>query len=273
MLFDDSTGEKICSKCGYVVEQSVLVPHNGTDSTPKASSAMSDSGSSTIIDPQNKDALGRAIPPSMKGTIKRLKKLDSRTKTQSPVEKNLKQAEIEIGKLKDKLILSDPVIEKTKNIYKNIVERKLTRGYTIKGMIGACLYASCKDMGIPRTMDEISNIIDIKKNNISICYKLIVREFDLQIPVIDPIKHVSRIASILGLSEKTKRKAISIRDEAPKAGINVGQEPIGIIAGALYLAGIRIGELKSQKEIADASGVTEVTIRKRCKEIIKIIDW
>lgn len=275
ILFDDSTGEKFCSYCGYVISEDVgqkSFSDNLPNNSPKTSSPISDIGSATI-NPKDKDAFGKSVSKSMGGSIKRISKLDSRAKTHSSTEKNFKQADIEINKLKDKLSLSDPIIEKTKRIYKKAIDRKLTKGYSIKGLVGACLYASCKNSEIPRTMNEICNTINIKKNDVSRCYKLIVREFDLQIPVTDPIKHISKIASAVEVSEKTKRKAISILKEAMKAGVNVGKEPIGIIAGVLYLAGISTDELKTQKEIAIASGITEVTIRKRCEDIIKIIDW
>lgn len=271
ILSDDSTGEKICSKCGYVVsEKSELSSLSIHDKPSKASSTMSNFGLSTIINPQNKDALGKPISQSIKDSIKRLEELDTKTKTHSSVEKNLKLAEIEIGKLKDKLVLSDSVIEKTKSIYKKAVERKLTKGYSIKGMVGACLYASCKELEIPRTLKGISDSIGIKKNDVSRCYKLIFRELEMKIIILDPKIHVPRIASVVGTSEKSKRKAISILEQAKKEGIDMGKDPMGMIAGALYLACIRINEGKTQKEIANASKVTEKIIRTRCKELSKI---
>ena len=272
ILFDESNNEKFCSYCGYVISENAE-QETFSEELSNKSSITSDIGSATI-NPKDKDAFGKPVSESMAGSIKRTSKLDSRAKTHSSTEKNLKQAQSEIDKLKDKLVLSDAVIQKAKSIYKKAIKKKLTTGYSIEGMVGACIYASCKDMEIPRTMKDVSDSIGGKKNNVSRCYKVIVKELDLRTPVTDPIQHVSRIASKLEFTEKTKRKAISILKEAKKSGINVGKEPMGIIAGVLYLAGLRVEEEpKSQKEIAEASGVTEVTIRKRCKDIVEIIDW
>lgn len=270
IILDDSAGEIFCNSCGYVVSEDIRQELDDLPNSP--SSVVSDIGSATI-NPKDKDAHGKNISKLWVDSIKRTSKLDSRAKTHSSTEKNLKQARIEIDKLKDKLALSDAIIEKTEGIYKKAIDRKLVRGYSIKGLICACLYVSCKNLEMPRTMKEICDTINIKEIEVSRCYKLIVREFNLQIPVIDPIKYIPKIASALGVSEKTKQRAISILSETNKAGTNVGKETIGIVAGALYLAGIYTKELKSQKEIAEASGVTEVIIRKRCKDIIKIIDW
>lgn len=272
ILLDDSTGEKICSYCGYVIPEDVE-QESFSDGLPNhssnVSSTISDIGSATI-NPKDKDAFGKSVSESMASSIKRTSKLDGKTKTNSSKEKNLKQAQIEINKLKDKLALSEAVIEKTKSIYKKAIERKLTRGYSIKGLVGACLYASCKNSEIPRTMKDISDVIDIKKNDISRCYKLIVKELELKITVLDPKIHVPRVASMVGISEKSKRKAISILEQAKKEGLDVGKEPMSMIAGALYLACIRINEGKTQKEIANASKVTEKVIRTRCKELSQI---
>jgi transcription initiation factor TFIIB len=86
------------------------------------------------------------------------------------------------------------------------------------------------------------------------------------------VKGVSRIASIAELSEKCKRKAIQILNQAKKCGIVAGKDPMGIAAAALYLACISIGETKSQKDISIASGVTEVTIRNRCSGLRKMLN-
>ncbi len=93
---------------------------------------------------------------------------------------------------------------------------------------------------------------------------MIHRELDLKIPVADPINNIPRIASVLELGEKIKRKAVGILRKAKDAGIVAGKDPTGLAAAALYLACITEGGNKTQKEVSVASGVTEVTIRNRC---------
>lgn len=280
LLNDDVTGERFCGKCGYVISEkaqeseqevgSFTQDEYGNKTKVPTSPTMHDIGSSTIINPINKDASGKLLSASMKNTIERLRTQDNSTQTHSSADKNFKQALKEMNKLKDKLALSEAVIENAIHLYQKAMEKKLARGYSINGLVGACLYASCKDTETPRTLEEIANSINMVEKEIRKCYKLIVRELELRIPVLDPKIHVHRIASMVGVSEKSKRKAITILEQAKKAGIGIGKEPMGVIAGALYLACIRTNEGKTQKEIANTSGVTEVTIRKRCKELSKI---
>jgi transcription initiation factor TFIIB len=91
-------------------------------------------------------------------------------------------------------------------------------------------------------------------------------------PVADPTKGISRIASTANLSEKTKRRAMEILNKAKKIGMVAGKDPMGIAAAALYLACISNGEIRSQKDISIAAGVTEVTIRNRCVGLKTLLD-
>jgi transcription initiation factor TFIIB len=58
-------------------------------------------------------------------------------------------------------------------------------------------------------------------------------------------------------------------NEARKKHISAGKDPMGFAAAALYIACKQNGEKKTQKEIADAAGVTEVTVRNRFKNLKK----
>ena len=282
MVTDQNTGELFCGKCGFVVNDKISDTGAewrsfANDETNRArvgagtSLTMHDMGLSTIIGTQNKDSTGKPLTSAMKSSIERLRTWDSRTQAHSSAERNLRQALNEMDKLKDKLALTDAVIEKAAYIYRKAMEKKLVRGRSIQGLVAACLYASCRNTETPRTLDDIAKGINIRRKDVARCYRLIYRELELKMPVVDPVKGVSRIASIAKLTEKSKRKAIVILERAKILGIVAGKDPMGIAAAALYLACISTGEVKSQKDISIASGVTEVTIRNRCAGLRKMI--
>ena len=91
-------------------------------------------------------------------------------------------------------------------------------------------------------------------------------------PVVDPVSCISRIASKINLTEKTRRVAVTILKNAQERKESAGKDPMGITAAALYLACIKTGESITQKNISDASGVTEVTVRNRCKSLRENVD-
>lgn len=283
MITDENTGELFCGSCGFVISEKLedtgaewrsFSRDEGDRSRVGAGTSltMHDMGLSTVIGPANKDSTGKPLSASMKSSIERLRTWDSRTQAHASSDRNLRQALNELDKLKDKLALTDAVIEKAAYIYRKAMEKKLVRGRSIHGLMAACLYAACRNTETPRTLDDIANGINIRRKDVARCYRLIFRELELKMPVADPIKGVSRIASTAGLSEKVKRKAVEILDMAKKIGMVAGKDPMGIAAAALYLACISSGEAKSQKEISVAAGVTEVTIRNRCaglREMLK----
>jgi transcription initiation factor TFIIB len=281
IVTDAETGEMICSRCAFVINERLV--DSGPewrsflgDKTNKARTGdgtfltIHDMGLATIINPTNKDSTGKPISHSMKSNIKRLRIWDSRTKSQESIDRNFQRAFTELGRMKDKLAVSDAVVEKAAYIYRKAMDKKLVRGRSISAMIVASLYAACRDSGTPRTLNDLSTVANIKRGDLTLCYRLLVRELDLKMPVVDSIQCVSRIASIAGLSEKTKRYAMKILKKAKQIEISSGKDPMGMAASALYISTVRMGEIHSQKEIAQAAGVTEVTLRNRCKDLKKL---
>ena len=277
MVTDSTTGEMFCGNCGFVLTERVeesgpewrsfsKEEHEDRSRTGTPTSlAMHDMGLATIIGPADKDASGKPLSASMKSTIERLRTWDSRSQVHEPVDRNFRQAFSELDRLKDKLALSDAVIEKTAYIYRKALDKGLVRGRSIPGLVAAALYAACRETETPRTLTDVANGINIKRKDVARCYRLLLRELDLKMPVVDPIKCVARIASKAGLSEKTKRKALIILKAAAELEISAGKDPMGLAAAALYLSCVMNGENKTQKDVAQAAGVTEVTIRNRYK--------
>ncbi len=277
LVTDNESGEMFCSKCGFVLSEklqesgpewrSFTQDEHGDRARAGAptSLTMHDMGLATIINPINKDASGKPLTASMKSTIERLRTWDSRSQVHEPIDRNFRQAFSELDRLKDKLALSNAVIEKTAYIYRKALDKSLVRGRSIPALIAASLYAACRNTETPRTLTDVANGINIKRKDVARCYRLLLRELDLKMPVVDPSKCVARIASISGLNEKTKRKALEFLDEATRIEVSAGKDPMGLAAAALYLACVMLGENKTQKDIAQAAGVTEVTIRNRYK--------
>jgi transcription initiation factor TFIIB len=277
MVVDTSGGELFCSSCGYVVKEKIeeIGPEWRAFSKEEkddrsrtgvpSSLAMHDMGLATVIGVEDRDASGKSLPASMKATIERLRTWDGRSQVHEPVDRNLRQAFSELDRLADKLNVSDAVIEKAAYVYRKALERGLVRGRSISALIAASLYAACRDTETPRTLKDVSAVSNVKKKDIARCYRLLLREMDLRMPVVDPTKCVSRIASKAGLTERTKRRALEILKKAEETRTSAGKDPMGLAAAALYVACVMENENKTQKDVAEAAGVTEVTIRNRYK--------
>ncbi|MCX8191766.1 MAG: transcription initiation factor IIB [Nitrososphaerales archaeon] len=277
MVVDTAGGELLCSNCGYVLKEKIeeVGPEWRAFSKEEkedrsrtgipSSLAMHDMGLATVIGPEDRDASGKSLSASMRTTIERLRTWDGRSQVHEPMDRNLRQAFSELDRLADKLNVSEAVIEKSAYIYRKALEKGLVRGRSISALIAASLYAACRDTETPRTLKDISTVSNVKKKDIARCYRLLIRELDMKMPVVNPIRCIARIASKAGLSEKTKRRALEILKKAMESRISAGKDPMGLAAAALYVACVLEGENKTQKDVAEAAGVTEVTIRNRYK--------
>lgn len=283
IITDTESGETICSKCGQVLLDKILETQPEPQNFPESygsnnrsrtgmstSLARHDMGLSTIIGRTDRDASGQKIDPLMRSTMERLKTWDMRTQTHTPTDRNLKQAFFQLGVLKDKLGLSDTVVEKTAYIYRKAQQRMLIRGRTISGILSAAICISCRELGTPRTLKDISVGSNVRLKEVARSYRLLCFELDLKIPIVDPMKCVSRVANKAKLNEKTKRQAAEIMNNViQRETLSAGKDPMGLAASVLYLASLNTGENITQANIADAAGVTEVTIRNRVKDLKK----
>ena len=277
LLTDEDSGEQFCSKCGYVASEKLQASgpewrsfqkDGGSDPArtgAPSSLTIHDMGLSTVINPQNRDATGKPLTASMKSTITRLRTWDSRSQVHESVDRNLRQALNELYRLKDKLAISSSVLEKAAYLYRKALEKKLVRGRSISAMIAASLYAACRDTETPRTLKDIAEAANVKRKDISRCYRLLYNELDLKMPVVDPIQCIARISSKLKVTEKIKRYAAKILKETQKRQESSGKDPMGLAAAALYFSCAINGVSITQRDLAEAAGVTEVTIRNRYK--------
>ena len=278
LITDVESGEIACNKCGLVTTDRVQENRAewrtfGSDSIDRSrvgsptSLAYHDMGLATVIGKENKDSSGRQLDASMSSRIQRLRTWDLRTKAHSSSDRNLLYAFNELDRLKDKLGLSDAILEKTAYVYRKAQEKQLVRGRSISSILAAAIYATCRELDAARTLADVANATNVKRKAISRSYRLLVLELDLKVPLVNPMKCVAKIANKAHLSEKTKRIAMETMNDLIGKEISAGKLPMGLAATVLYMSCLTSGETITQKDIADAAGVTEVTIRNRFKDL------
>jgi transcription initiation factor TFIIB len=277
---DPDTAEVLCCKCGLVITDKIITPTQqeygsfnsakGSDNTIitlPSSLARHDVGVSTLIAKTNKDAHGNGLDKSICGSMDRLRKWNFRSQFNIHGAMNLYRRFQELHTLKDKLGLPDAVIEKTVYIYRRARQRRLTLGRSNTVLLAAAAYVSCRELGVPKTLHDIAIASNVKRKVLSKEYRLLVTELDLTVPVVEPAKCIAKVANQSNVSEKTKRKALTIMRLIVTQELSAGKNPMGFAASIIYLASLYTGEKKNQAEIANAAGVTEVTLRNRYNDL------
>jgi transcription initiation factor TFIIB len=203
----------------------------------------------------------------MISAIERLRRWDSRIKVYTSTDKNLTQAFAQLDTLKDKLGLPSAVIEKTAYIYRKAQENRLVVGRSISALLAAAVYAACREMGIPRTLNDIARKSNVKRKSVAKYYRQLLLELDLMIPLVEPMKCITRIANKAKVSEKTKHHAINIMNTVIENELSAGKDPMGLAATVIYASCIKTGEIKTQKQLADAADISDMTLRTRLKDL------
>ncbi|MBI3587673.1 transcription initiation factor IIB [Candidatus Micrarchaeota archaeon] len=277
-------GEIVCSNCGLVVEEDLVQEGpewRAFDAEQRASRARTgaplkymspNKGLVTEIDQYNRDIRGGKIVPSQQAQLYRMRKWHKRASISNSIERNLAIALTELNRVASHLGLPESIRESGALLYRRCVEKGLIRGRQIESVVSAVLYAICRQYGIPRTLDEIAAVAEIPKKEIGRTYRLITQELDLKVPLTNPRFYISRFITSLKLSGETQEKAVDLLDKAIDKGLISGRGPMGVAAAAVYIASVMTGERRTQKEVADVAGVTEVTIRNRYRELKKSLD-
>ncbi len=277
LIEDYDQGETICQDCGLVLSQNAMSrgpewraftkeekDERGRVGIP-TSFSIHDKGLSTVIDRVNRDAYGRQLPVETRMEMLRLRKWQIRTRVHSSADRNLAQAMAELDRLTDRLHVPRNVKEDSAIVYRKALDNGLVRGRSIAAIAAASLYAACRSSETPRTLKEVASASRIKKKDVARCYRLLLRELEMSMPVEDPVRCISKIASRAEISMQTQQSAIKVLKDARKKGVVAGKDPMGLAAAALYVACVLTGEKKTQKEIAEIANVTEVTVRNRYK--------
>ena len=231
-----------------------------------------DKGLSTVIDWRNKDSYGKDLSANKRAQLYRLRKWQRRIRVSNASERNLAFALSELDRITSKLGLPRHVRENAAIIYREAVEKGLIRGRSIEGVVAAAIYAACRKCRVPRTLDEIAEASRVDRKEIGRTYRFLARELGIKLTPTNPIDYVPRFASELGLPGEVESKAIQILQKAAEKGLTSGRGPTGVAAAAIYIASVLLGCRRTQREVAEVAGVTEVTIRNRYKELTEHLD-
>ena len=283
LIKDTERGELICGDCGLVIEENIVEygpEWRAFDAEQKEkrvrggapiSYMRPNKGLVTEIDQYNRDIRGSKIPSKRQAQLYRMRKWHKRASVATSIERNLAIALSELDRISSYLGLPENIRNSIALLYRKCVEKGLIRGRPLETVVAAVIYAVCREEGMPRTLEEIANVSGISKKEIGRAYRFISHELDIKIPLTDPTNYVPRYVTALKLGGEVEKKAEELLREALKRGLISGRSPTGVAAAAVYIAATMLGERRTQKEVADIAGVTEVTIRNRYRELKRFL--
>jgi transcription initiation factor TFIIB len=273
LTYDSQKGEVVCNECGLIVEEKMVDTGQEAGGQFDKSEKKGRSGAPMSMQKFDKGLTTNVgevsdiykLESGQTRKFLRLKKWQERVSTS--IERNLRLAMAELRRVSSFLNLPSVVRDEASRVYNYVLQRGLVRGRSMESVIAACIYAACRSYNIPRTLDEIAEASDVERKEIGRTYRFIVRKLKIKVKPSSPKDYISRFSSILHLSPKTQNEALKILKKADISELTSGRGPAGIAAAALYVAALINDEKKTQREVADVAGITEVTIRNRYKEL------
>ena len=248
VIFDMISSEYVCSSCGCVANDKFF--NNESGAAFSAQSGFSDrsrtgmpeslaihhKGLSTLIGLGDTDARGKALEPAQRLKMQRLRTWNNRSQLNDSISRNLEKALKFLNNFGDKLYLSQAVMESAAYIYRKAAVKKLAKGRSTLGLVGAALYAACRETATPKTISDVAAVCNLSSKDVMSHYKLILKELSLQMPVLHGPDYVTLISNRLNLSERTKREALKVYSEVQLNRISIGKNPRALAGAVIYLA-------------------------------------
>jgi transcription initiation factor TFIIB len=282
VVFDAENSEVVCSECGMVIQDNIesLSPewraYSNDDLASKSrtgmptSLAFHDMGLSTFISYSNVDANGAVISPEQLSKVQRMRRWNKISSNNRSYHRNLKNAFAVLSVIKDKLSLSDALIEKSAYNYRKALDKHIIKGRSIRALVVASVYAACRELNVPRTLDEVADTANTDPIFAGKCYRLLVRYMKLHLPVIDSNAYLAKIANKARVSEITYRRGLEMLTAIKENPISHGKDPNALAVAVLYAACLKEGDKVSQAQIAVAGDTSIVTLRKRFQDVKRL---
>jgi len=271
----ESDGFNVCSNCGTTISPIVRELPKGNYSIYEQNTRRQNEKVLTPIGPRTifrsyKDGKGNDLSPNSYNKFHRLAKINRGLRTS--LERNLWIALPKFKILAGKLDLPTYATEEAYIIYTLSVKKKLTLGRGIDKILAASFYTAIKIYKIARSVEEICDAAQITPKDLMKNYKAIHDEIlpsiDVKPKIIPSNRFLVRHHKDLDLPMECQKIALDLIDCCKKNGMRTsGKDPKGIAAAALYISAQEINQPKTQKEICKLTGISEVTLRSRIKDL------
>ncbi len=170
------------------------------------------------------------------------------------------------------LDLEDDVMYEVQSMFEKVRMNGLTKYKQEDEIITALIYLVCRKMSIPLTLHKICDVLRTDYRSINKVYRYLLKKMSIHVPPTTPKEYLKKFGIEMRLSKETIKKAERIIERVRKTGTISGKGPAGVAAASICLASELEDIETSQKEIAEVSGVTQVTIRNRYRELEETIN-
>jgi len=264
-----NTVETVCEECGLVIDEQRIDPGPEWRSFDKdqrertgapLTVARHDRGLSTEIG-RVIDAKGNGLSGRKRRQLRRLRREQTRGKWQSKADRNLAHGLGEVRRIASALGLSETIRDQACALFRSAQSEQLLRGRSIEGMAAGSVYGACRCNGRTRTIDDVTEVAQVRESRVTNCYKTMNAELGLPAKPMTPSMFVPRLASDLDIPDSVRRRAERLAETAEDEAITTGVSPSGFAGACIYKAACECDQGLTQAQVVDAADVSPVTLR------------
>jgi transcription initiation factor TFIIB len=178
----------------------------------------------------------------------------------------------EIRALTTALELTDSTRDEAAVLFRKAAEKGLLQGRSVEAVAAASVYIAARRNKEPLTFTWIAEVSPVEKSKITSSYRKLLSTFGMEMRVPVPVEFVDWIGSEVELSLSIRNRAREMLDAVNDANEHVGQSPPGVAAAALYGAATEARKEITQEEVADAAGVSVVTLSRQWQTIQHVLE-
>ncbi|MEM0118058.1 MAG: TFIIB-type zinc ribbon-containing protein [Conexivisphaerales archaeon] len=282
LIGDRETGEVVCGNCGYVLEEAMEFEGpewKAIDPEDKLKRSrigapltltQHDLGLTTAIGDSDTDYQGNRLAGEERASAARMKVWQSRIRIVDSKERSMANVLEKITSMAEALSLPPNVAETAAYNFRRYSKKGFARGRSVVGMAAASLYLACRQCDVNRSLAEIAQKVGVEKKYVAKYYRSLITEMDIQrVPMASLTNYISKLSNNLNVAPRVQRLATELGRKVSAASISGGRAPSGLAAAFVYIAATLLNEHIPQREIAEKANITEVTIRKRCRELFE----
>lgn len=161
------------------------------------------------------------------------------------------------------------VLDDAKVLYKRASEKKISRGENKEGLIASCIYYACLMNKTPRSPKEVSRMFHIDINILTKGNSRFQTLMQINIACSNSEDYIARFGSKLNLNCTDIQNCKALAQKLDELEVVSENSPTSVAAGTLFYYATIKGLPLTKKQIADVCEVSEVTIMKTHKRILK----
>ncbi|HYC12000.1 MAG TPA: hypothetical protein VEC02_04995 [Nitrososphaerales archaeon] len=181
-------------------------------------------------------------------------------------EARVELARREVEKLAGNLSLPESIKTDSEKICDDVIARNVIGRRSVPVIAASSLYTACRESHTPITLKDLATATDSNPREIGRCYRSIISRMNIAPPNLNGETYALRVAGTVKASNEATELSLQIVNRSIEKGLG-GRNPMTLAAAAVYLACLVTGEDSRQSDVADAAGVSEVSVRECVKAI------